>query len=96
MNICDSIHSALLWCTAAGLSLALASGSAAAQEPALLGDGQGDAIDAVLAALEARDALLSGETAPADAMLSGEGWIYSGSPPCRAAARATSGRAAER
>ena len=34
MNICDSIHSALLWCTAAGLSLALASGSAAAQEPA--------------------------------------------------------------
>ncbi len=67
----------------------------AAQEGALLGDDEGDAIDAVLAALEARDALVSGETAPADAMLSGEGWIYSGSPLCRAAARATPGRAAE-
>ncbi len=51
----------------------------AAQEAAALDDPEGDAVDAVLAALEARDARRSGETAPAEAVLSGEGWIYTGS-----------------
>ena len=50
----------------------------AAARAALLDDGEGDAIDAVLAALEARGARLAGEAAPASAIRSGEGWIYSG------------------
>jgi hypothetical protein len=45
---------------------------------AMVDDAEGDAIDAVLAALEARDARTRGETAPAEAVRSGEGWIYSG------------------
>lgn len=49
----------------------------AAHEALLLDDGEGDAIDAVLAALEVRDARTSRETAPPEALRTGEGWIYS-------------------